>query len=142
MHQLKLPDFDHRVEQDKIFCLIRKKWVALTPEEWVRQHFLNLMIVHLGYPKGLFKLEHTLQYFKNQKRSDITVLDRVGEVYMLVECKSADVKLGNDVVGQLATYNKVMDAKFLSITNGLATYVWKKGVESYEQVSQFPSYEV
>ena len=74
----------------------------LTPEEWVRQHFINLLITHLGYPKGLIKLEHSMKYFKNAKRSDISVLDRDGTVFLLVECKAPEVDLDQKVMNQLS----------------------------------------
>ncbi len=141
MKPLKLPEYEFRVENNQIFCLIRKKWVVLTPEEWVRQHFLNLLINHLDYPKGLFKLEQSIKYFKNQKRSDITVLDRDGQVFLLVECKSPDVKLNAKVVGQVAAYNKILDARYLSITNGLTHFIWEKNENGLEQLSKFPVHE-
>lgn len=141
MQPLKLPEFDYQIEGNKIFCLIRKKWVAITPEEWVRQHFINLLVAHLGYPKGLFKLEQTMAYFKNQKRSDILVLDREGQVFLLVECKAPSVKLDQKVTGQLATYNKVLDAKYLAITNGMTHFIWQKEEAGFQQIRDFPFYE-
>ncbi|MEO9871077.1 type I restriction enzyme HsdR N-terminal domain-containing protein [Ekhidna sp.] len=140
MQVLKLPMYDYQLDEHSIFCLIRKKWIFLTPEEWVRQHFLNLLINHLKYPKGMFKLEHTMSYFKNQKRSDIMVLDREGKVFMLVECKAPKVKLNQKVVSQVATYNKILDAKYLSITNGMNHFIWEKGENDFEQIRDFPGY--
>ena len=140
MHQLNLPEYHPRVDSDQIFCLIRKKWVALLPEEWVRQHFLNLLTEELNYPKGMIKLEQSLKYFKNQKRSDIAVFDANGNVFLLVECKSYDEKLNQKVVNQASTYNKVLESQYLAITNGLSHFVWqRKGVE-YQQIASFPSY--
>ncbi len=140
MQALKLPEFDVKIKGHSIFCLIRKKWIVLTPEEWVRQHFLNLLITHLGYPKGMIKLEHTISYFKNQKRSDIVILDRDGNVFLLVECKSVNVKLDQKVVNQVAEYNKVLDAKFLAITNGLRHFIWEKKGDEFHQMKEFPAY--
>ena len=141
MQPLKLPEFDYQTEGNKIFCLIRKKWVVLTPEEWVRQHFINLLVSHLHYPRGLFRLEQTMSYFKNQKRSDINVLDKEGNVFLLVECKAPSVKLDQKVTGQLATYNKVLDAKYLAITNGMTHFVWKREMKGFQQIRDFPFYE-
>lgn len=141
MQTLKLPEFDAKVKDNTIFCLIRKKWIVMTPEEWVRQHFINLLITHLGYPKGMFKLEHTMSYFKNLKRSDILVLDRDGHVLLLVECKSPEVKLDQKVVNQVAEYNKVLDSKYLAITNGINSFIWRKIGDSFNQVREFPSYQ-
>ncbi|MEQ8629479.1 type I restriction enzyme HsdR N-terminal domain-containing protein [Ekhidna sp.] len=141
MQPLQLPEFDYQLEENKIFCLIRKKWVVLTPEEWVRQHFINLLTSHLGYPKGLFKLEQSMTYFKNQKRSDIIVLDREGNVFLLVECKAPGVKLDQKVMGQVSAYNKVLDAQYLAITNGMTHFIWKKEETGFRQISDFPFYE-
>jgi len=140
MQQLNLPEFDVRIDGDKIFCLVRKKWLVLTPEEWVRQHLLNLMINHLGYPKGLIRLEHGLNYFKNAKRSDIVVLRPDSGVFMLVECKAPTVKTDQKVINQVSEYNKVMQAEFIAITNGLKHFVWRYEEHHYTQLTTFPSY--
>ncbi|WP_370089805.1 type I restriction enzyme HsdR N-terminal domain-containing protein [Ekhidna sp.] len=140
MQPLKLPEFDYKLQENSIFCLVRKKWVILTPEEWVRQHFLNLLITHLGYPKGMFKLEHSMRYFKNQKRSDISVLDKEGKMFLLVECKAPAVKMDQKVLNQVAEYNKVLDARYVAITNGLSHFIWKKEEGRYEHEKEFPSY--
>lgn len=136
MQALNLPEYDVRVRDDQIFCLIRKKWLMLTPEEWVRQHFLNLMIHHLQYPKGLMRLEHSLSYFKNQKRSDITVLDRDSGIFMVVECKAANVPIDQKVVNQLAEYNKILKGRYQVVTNGLKHFIW----EGSKQLKEFPAY--
>lgn len=141
MQQLNLPEFEIRVQHQQVFCLVRKKWVALTPEEWVRQHFLHLLINHLQYPKGLMKLEHTISYFKNTKRSDITIMNRESGIFLLVECKAPSVNIDQKVVAQVAEYNKVLNAKFLAVTNGLVHFIWKKEEENFVQIREFPKYE-
>jgi len=140
MQPLKLPEFDYQIEANQIFCSIRKKWVALTPEEWVSQHFINLLVKHMSYPKGLFKLEKTMSYFKNQKRSDIVVLDREGGTFLLVECKAPSVKLDQNTLMQVAEYNAILDASYLAITNGLTHYVWQKKNQVFQQIKEFPVY--
>ena len=140
MTPLKLPEFDIRLEGESVFCLIRRKWVILTPEEWVRQHFLNLMIHHLGYPKGLIRLEHGLYYFKNAKRSDITLLHRDSGVFMVVECKAATVKIDQKVINQVSEYNKVLKAEYIAISNGLSHFIWKYNNAGYQQLKDFPAY--
>lgn len=140
MSPLNLPEYSPRIQGDEIFCLARRKFVVLFPEEWVRQHFLNLLINHLDYPRGMIKLEHSLSYFKNQKRSDITVLDREGRVFLLVECKSFKIGLTEKVVKQVSEYNKVVDASYISVTNGLKHFVWKKNKESFDQITDFPRF--
>lgn len=140
MQALKLPQFDARIEGESIFCLIRKKWLVLTPEEWVRQHFLNLMIHHLHYPKGMIKLEHGLHYFKNTKRSDIVLLNRDTGIFMVVECKAPSVSIDQKVISQVSEYNKVLNGTFMAVTNGLNHFIWKFGQDGYEQEDRFPDY--
>lgn len=142
MQKLKLPEYDPRIREEEVFCLVRKKWVVLTPEEWVRQHFLNLLISHLDYPRGMIQLEHSFAYFKNQKRSDITVLDENGNVFLLVECKSAKVKMNEVVVRQASQYNRILAAQYLSITNGIQHFIWKRVGDIYRQITTFPNYPV
>ena len=141
MFPLTLPEFDVKVRNQEIFCLIRKKWVALLPEEWVRQHFINLLITHLDYPKGRIKLEQSITYFKNAKRADITVMDDQGKAFLIVECKSYKVELSQNVVNQLAEYNKEQHAQFLAITNGLKHFIWKKDDTTYRSIESFPMYK-
>ncbi len=142
MQPLKLPEFDCRIEDNQIFCIVRKKWVALIPEEWVRQHFLNLLISHLGYPKGLTRVEHTISYFKNKKRSDIVILNQEGNVHLLVECKSSKIKINQNIMKQIAEYNKMLNAKYLAITNGLTHYIFEqKETDRFEQLANFPLYK-
>lgn len=140
MQQLNLPEFDIRVREQEVFCLVRKKWVALTPEEWVRQHFLNLMIDHLHYPKGMMKLEHSMHYFKNAKRSDVTILSRESGVFMLLECKAPPVKIDQKVISQISEYNKVLNSTYIAVSNGINHFIWKKAGESYQQLNEFPRY--
>lgn len=144
MHPLKLPAYKPKLKEgdrSEILCLVRRKYVSLTPEEWVRQHFLNLLIEHLGYPKGLIKIEHSIRYFKNSKRSDITILDRSGSPYLLVECKSYDVLLNEGVAMQASEYNKVVKARYVAITNGLQHFSWEMKDGKYVALTEFPGYQ-
>lgn len=105
-----------------IFDIIRKKYVVLTPEEWVRQHFIHFMINHLKYPRTLFRIEGALAYNTLQKRSDILVRNREGKAWMLVECKSPTIKLTQKAFNQIAVYNMTVGATYLAVTNGLVHY--------------------
>ena len=97
MHQLNLPSFDYKLKKADgkvwIFDVIRKKYIVLTPEEWVRQHFIHYLLHELKYPRSLVKIEGGLSYNTLSKRSDIVVFDRDGRPWMLVECKSPEFKL-------------------------------------------------
>jgi len=140
MLPLNLPQFDLKQNEGEVLCLVRKKWVALTPEEWVRQHFLNLLINHLSYPKGMMRLEHAHTYFKNQKRSDITILKKNSRIFLLVECKAPTVAIDQKTVNQVSTYNKVLDADYLAVSNGLKHFIWKKEEDGFIQKKEFPTY--
>lgn len=116
--------------------------IFLTPEEWVRQHFLHLLINHLAYPKSLIKVESGLKYNNREKRSDLLVYNRAGNVFMLIECKSYKVEMGQSTLHQLATYNKVLDADYVAITNGVRHFCWQKKEDrnNYDPLEDFPSF--
>ena len=123
MVNLNLPTFPFELKQDHdqilIFDFLRKRYVVLTPEEWVRQHFTNYIITHLNYPRSLVKVEGGLRFNKLQKRSDIVVFNREGNPWMVIECKAPDLKLSDRTVHQASVYNHSLKAKYLVITNGL-----------------------
>ena len=125
-----------------IFDIIRKKHIVLTPEEWVRQHFVHYMINDLKYPKSLFRIEGSLTYNKLQKRSDILVRDREGKPWMLVECKSPSIKLTQRAFNQIAVYNMTVGAKFIAVTNGMVHYCCEsaKAGEEAKFLSEFPAF--
>lgn len=143
---LRLPSIEPRIErrgeEEFIFDSIRKKFLLLTPEEWVRQHFVNLLVKHLKYPAGLIQLEKQHDYNQLAKRTDITVLDKEGKPFLLVECKSADVTIEEKVLSQIALYNKSLSANYISVTNGLKHFVWRHKDGEYVQLSDFPIYPV
>jgi hypothetical protein len=149
MTQLNLPEFDIKLQNkdDKIlvFDPIRKKYLVLTPEEWVRQHFVNFLTVHHHYPRSLIKLEGGLKYNQLQKRSDILVFDRLGQPFLLVECKAAQVKITQKVLEQAAIYNAKLKAPYMVVTNGLqhvclqinqtnGKYVFLKELPRFEEI--------
>lgn len=144
MDKLNLPDCDLKIKNEEgnrfVFDIVRKKYVVLTQEEWVRQHFIHLMINHLGYPKPLLKLESAFSYFKSGKRGDIILLDRDSKPFLLVECKAPNIELEKSAVNQVAIYNKVVRARYIAITNGLKHFIWKFDSVDYHQLDQFPEY--
>jgi hypothetical protein len=142
--ELKLPPIQTQIKskggETFIFDRIRKKLIVLTPEEWVRQHFIHLLIEHLNYPAGLFQVERGHSYFGSTKRSDILVLDTSGNSLLLVECKSTDVPINESALHQLATYNKTVQARYVCLTNGLKHFIWERKDNEYVQLSRFPVY--
>lgn len=147
MNRLNLPAFEVKVMNDggrkMIFDVIRKKYVVLTPEEWVRQHFVNYLINNLKYPKSLFRVESGLKYNNMQKRSDIVVHDRRGNPWMLIECKSPDIKLTQKAFNQIAVYNMTIGANYLAITNGMLHYCCQAGNATQDALflENFPKFE-
>ncbi|MFT6867403.1 MAG: hypothetical protein ACJA08_002245 [Cyclobacteriaceae bacterium] len=146
MQKLNLPEFDLRIKEEEgnqyIFDIIRKKYLVLTPEEWVRQNFVHLLINKLGYPRTLTKMEFPLTYFKSGKRSDILVLKRDMNPFILIECKAYDIKLNEETLRQASVYNKILKADFLAVTNGMKHYIWEFKDEKYTVVANFPPYPV
>lgn len=129
MELLNLPPYEHKLKKinDKlcIWDIIRKKYIVLTPEEWVRQHFVHHLINEHDYPKSLIKLESSLSYNKLLKRTDIQVFDRDGSLFMIVECKAPYFKLSEAVFSQATQYNKVLKAQYLTIANGMVFHCCK-----------------
>lgn len=129
MEELVFPTFKYNVRNENgkvvIFDIIRKKYIILTPEEWVRQHLIHYFINQLKYPKSLISVEDGLKVNKMHKRSDIIIYNRHGKVFMVVECKSAKIKLKQNSMIQLSTYNLKYNAQFIALTNGLLVYACK-----------------
>ena len=121
--QLNLPEAELRLrkfgESTQIYDAFRKRWVALTPEEWVRQHFLHFLVDAHRYPKNRIAVEFTLSLHGMKKRADIVVFDSAMQPWMLVECKQADVHLSQAVFDQVARYNLSLKVPYLAITNGM-----------------------
>ena len=131
---LNFPTFEVRTKAESkrmlIFDSIRKKYVALTPEEWVRQHLIHYLVEDKGYPAMLISVEMSLKYVRMDKRSDVLVNDRNGQPLMLVECKAPEVTISQKVFEQIAVYNLTIKAPCLMITNGLLHYCLTAATDS------------
>jgi hypothetical protein len=123
-----------------IFDGIRKKYVVLTPEEWVRQHVIQYLIDN-GYSKNLIKIETGFSVGELHKRADIICYKNDGEPFLLVECKNPFEKLNEDVAIQISTYNKSVRAKFIMLTNGMKSLYYKTDWETgkISKVDALPS---
>lgn len=113
----------------------------LTPEEWVRQHFIHLLINHYHYPRSLFAIETGHYYHQLAKRSDIMVLGTGGTPHLLVECKSPDVALTQATFAQLARYNFTLRPSFLALTNGNSHYCFTVQNGQINYLDDFPFFE-
>jgi len=134
------PVFRFKEENGKemIFDFIRKQWLLLNEEEWVRQNFIQFLVQELKYPSELIAVEKEIQLGDLKKRFDILVYDRDHKPWMLVECKAGEIALDEKVLFQVLRYNISMPANFLVITNGQFTYAWEKINGELKDILQMP----
>lgn len=123
---------------EKIFCPIRKKWLNITPEEWVRQNFINFLTVECGYAKPLIAIERLVNVGELKQRFDIVVFDNTAKPYIIIECKEMNVVLNEKVLHQVLRYNSSLQAPYFCITNGSYTYLFKKTKEHFTELEEFP----
>jgi hypothetical protein len=148
LKQLNLPEYSFRfIEREgtrMILDTIRRKYVKLTPEEWVRQNFVQYLIHEGKYPPGLIGIEVLSPFNKIKKRVDILVHNRKGEPVLIVECKSPDVEIVEDkVFDQITVYNMKYRVPYLVVTNGMYHYACRYNQEKndYEYLLAIPLYE-
>ncbi len=126
MSDLNLPPFPFKIrssgQSKEIFDLLRRRYVALTPEEWVRQHFVQYMIRSKGYPAALIAVEMGLTINGLRKRADLVVYNSFGNPWMIVECKAPGIRLSEDTLYQAARYHSGLNVRFLTLTNGMEHY--------------------
>lgn len=137
------PDFSIREEGNKrsIYDPIRRKWLLLTPEEWVRQNFISYLVKIKGYPASLIALEKTIRVGELNKRFDILVYDRDHKPWIMIECKAPDVILNKPVLYQVLRYHITVPAGFIVITNGDQAYGWEKREQRFELINELPSWQ-
>ena len=146
MQQLNLPTYKFRIKSSEnkyfIFDIIRKKNMVLTPEEWVRQHFVHFLIEEKKYPISLIAVEKKLTINKITKRTDILIFDKNGKPDIIVECKAPSIKITQETFDQIARYNLQLNATYLIVTNGLEHFFCKmdKENECYIFLENIPSY--
>jgi hypothetical protein len=126
---LSLPPFDYRfktlAQKPAIFDVFRKKYVHLTPEEWVRQHLLHFLCAEKAYPAARISVEKRLQVEGQDRRYDAVVFGPKHQMLLLVECKAPSVPLNQQVFDQAARYNRILEVPFLLISNGLQHHMVK-----------------
>ena len=128
-------------EKDFIFDPLRKKWLLLTPEEWVRQNFVQYLVQVKNYPADLIAQEKVLQLGELKKRFDILVYDKQHRPWMMIECKAPEVKLNEGVLQQLLRYHISIPVGFLLITNGETSYGWEKKGMNLQLLSNVPEWK-
>jgi len=147
LHKLNLPTYPFRFQNNgdrvEIFDTIRKKFIALTPEEWVRQHFIQYLINQKSFLPSLIQLEKPLSYNQLDKRSDIVVYNKSAQPIVLVECKSPQINITQDTFDQIALYNFSLKVKYLIVTNGLNHFCCQMDyvTKSYLFIEQIPLFK-
>lgn len=148
MQQLNFPVYNYRFKnsENKVFIFdeIRKKFILLTPEEWVRQHVIQFLLAEKKYPKSLINVEKALNVNGLRKRYDVVVFNPNGSIFILVECKSPEIKTAQATFDQIARYNMSLKAQFLMVTNGHNHYFCQMDFENekYEFLKELPNYQL
>lgn len=145
MVSLNLPQYEFTIKQGtpaKIFDFIRKRYVAFTPEEWVRQNFLKFLVTEKKYPQSLILIEQTLQVHQMKKRCDAVVYNNSGTPLMIIEFKKPDIPINQSVFDQIARYNIRLKVKYLMVSNGLQHFCSSIDFEnnSYQFLDNIPEY--
>ena len=147
MQVLNFPTYKFRIKSNEnnysIFDILRKKYVVLTPEEWVRQHFVHYLIHDKGYPISLIAVEKKLLVNNLVKRTDILVFNTDGKPFIIVECKAPSIAITQSAFDQIARYNLKLNANYLIVTNGLSHFYCQidHKKEAYTFLKDIPSYK-
>ena len=146
MRQLNFPAYQFNIkkegEQVFIFDEIRKKWIVLTPEEWVRQHVVFYLVGEKGYKAGLIGIEKSLKYNGLTKRFDIVCYNKNAKPLLIVECKAPEVAITESTLDQALRYNSEIQAEYIVLSNGLQTIIAKvdfekKGLTYLKEIPEF-----
>ena len=146
VQDLNFPKFDYRFKSTEnkvsIFDIIRKKFVILQPEEWVRQHCVHYLITQRNYPKSLINVEKELTINGLKKRYDIVVFNPDGSIFLMVECKAPKITINQATFDQIARYNLKINAVYLMVTNGINHYYCQMDFEKEQYIflQDIPSY--
>ncbi|WP_405397647.1 type I restriction enzyme HsdR N-terminal domain-containing protein [Maribacter sp. Asnod2-G09] len=146
MQPLNFPSYTFRVKNSEnrtlIFDVIRKKFLVLTPEEWVRQHVVQFLIQEKNYPLSHINVEKQITLNGLKKRYDVVVFKPNGELHILVECKAPEVSISQMTFDQIAQYNFKLNATYLMVTNGRSHYYCQTDfvAEKYEFMQEIPDF--
>ncbi|WP_405415351.1 type I restriction enzyme HsdR N-terminal domain-containing protein [Maribacter sp. Asnod1-A12] len=146
MQPLNFPSYTFRVKNSEnrtlIFDVIRKKFLVLTPEEWVRQHVVQFLIQEKKYPMSHINVEKQITLNGLKKRYDVVVFKPNGQLHILVECKAPEVSISQMTFDQIAQYNFKLNATYLMVTNGLSHYYCQTDLiaEKYEFMKEIPDF--
>ena len=147
MYELNLPKYGIKIKNDKghqsILDVLRRKYVALTPEEWVRQHFVHFLIEHKGYPKALMANEIQLAIGNKKLRCDSVLYDRTLRPRMIIEYKAPTVNITQKVFDQITIYNMLLHVDYLVVSNGIKHYCCRMDYanQKYLFLEDIPDYQ-
>ena len=148
MDTLNLPSYEFNIRQEgrstEIFDTIRRKFVALTPEEWVRQNFIRFLVGEKKYPSGRIAIEIEIRVNRMKKRCDAVVFDPTFlKPLLIIECKAPSVSLKQEVFDQAAGYNRSLQVEYFAITNGLQHFFCRINMkeERYDFMKEIPFYD-
>ena len=147
MFRLNLPPYPIKIqekgEKRQIFDFLRRKWVALTPEEWVRQHFTHYLVEHKGYPQALLANEVELRIGEKRLRCDTLLYNKELRPRMIIEYKAPTIQIQQKTFDQISVYNLLLKVDYLVVSNGLLHYCCKMDYErqSYQFLEDIPNYE-
>lgn len=146
LEHLNFPDFSFRVREQgqskQIFDSVRRRFVALTPEEWVRQNLIQFMVEVYQYPLSLMAVEKIVKVNGLSQRADVVVYDRGGSPWLIAECKAPSVNLSQDTFLQAARYNFSLNVSYLLLTNGHEHFCLKRGTNQFEFMESLPKFEL
>ena len=148
MQQLNFPTYTFRFKNSEnkvsIFDEVRKKFIILTPEEWVRQNVVQYLLQEKKYPKSYINVEKLIKVNGLSKRYDIIVYQPNGEIFLLIECKAPEIKIVQETFNQIARYNLTLKANYLMVTNGVNHYFCEMDFENekYNFLKELPEFEI
>ncbi len=137
-HPFKIREPERKKEE--IWDELRKLWVRLTPEEWVRQNFIQYLLRVKQYPASYIAVERKMKLGELDKRFDLLVFDKSAQPWMLIECKGGEEKLDDRVRWQVLRYNMAIPIKYVVITNGTECHAFIKGLLDFEEIPVLPAY--
>jgi predicted type IV restriction endonuclease len=144
MQQLNFSSYSFRFKNSEnkvsIFDAIRKKFIILTPEEWVRQHVVQFLMIDKNYPKSLINVEKVLKVNGLRKRYDVVVYNSDGSIFILIECKAPEINISQSTFDQIARYNMTLKSDYLMVTNGYFCQMDFEN-EKYQFLHELPNYQ-
>ncbi len=146
MYPLNLPSYDAKIRKSsnslEIFDPLRNKFVILTPEEWVRQHFVNFLISEKEYPKSLMANEESIIFNKLSRRCDTVVYNKTLDPLMIIEYKKSELQISQSIFDQVVRYNSVLKVKYIIVSNGVNHYCCEMDYKnhSYKYLTDIPNY--